>query len=521
MVNQSPDNIARAKAKAVYFALLSVEREIVRDVIESTKIYCDSEEAKSLKIEFSSGTDKIVFGDLLEKEIRTILCLYSTKEAYERFFPDKQERERFTATLLYLFRKDLGIPSENFDFYVDGGKRLKNTDKLDIVYMKFFISRIVAFLAKDFEELYSFDWKDGTKFCPNYYLRYTCLAEALTVYGSLFARIFRTIIEILKMYASEDADTAQVIELSRKLDEGTPEEFEKELEKTHAYIMNRLSVSLRRYSGSAASVVNDAYSSSSVLEPVKKYYEAVASKSGTAEDVIPCGQGEFGLEVTNPVPVCGISGSFSYLSRLRTENGDAIEFERIGSTLTPGIEHPIDIYKIMLNNAEIAVIYISPYHKKTSEKASRGFKLVSDSKGDDKRQSFATPKKPSKESFLKRLLSIFRKRTLFDDVKELSKKVIVSGYRRIALLHGCAPTEKTSNEKIIEIYSKVCTAFQQAAKQRGTRIPALNLNFIVLKFLQVYETMGDVAFDSHLKYEIGKYISEGLRPEYNQELRLF
>lgn len=101
------------------------------------------------------------------------------------------------------------------------------------------------------------------------------------------------------------------------------------------------------------------------------------------------------------------------------------------------------------------------------------------------------------------------------------KKVIPSGYRKIALIHGCTPTEKTSDKKIIEIYSKVLTAFQQAAKQRGTRIPALNLNFIALKFLQIYEIMGEAVFDSHLQYETEKYLSEGLRPEYKQELNLF
>jgi hypothetical protein len=88
-------------------------------------------------------------------------------------------------------------------------------------------------------------------------------------------------------------------------------------------------------------------------------------------------------------------------------------------------------------------------------------------------------------------------------------------------MHGCPPTEKTSDKKIIEIYSKVLTVFQQAAKQRGTRIPALNLNFMVLKFLQVYEIMGEAVLDSHLQYEVEKYLSEGLRPEYKQELKFF
>lgn len=114
-------------------------------------------------------------------------------------------------------------------------------------------------------------------------------------------------------------------------------------------------------------------------------------------------------------------------------------------------------------------------------------------------------------------------RTLLDEVQEIGGKIIINGYRRIAAFQGCAPTSKTTDKKIIEIYSKVGTAFQQAAKQRGelTPIPASNLNFIVWKFLQSYEMFGDEQIDSHLQYEIEKYLSEGLRPDYKQDLKLF
>ena len=79
----------------------------------------------------------------------------------------------------------------------------------------------------------------------------------------------------------------------------------------------------------------------------------------------------------------------------------------------------------------------------------------------------------------------------------------------------------TSDEKIIEIYSRVVTAFCQAAKQRGETIPAVFLNRIVLKFLTVHEKMPAEFFGDHLQYEVEKYIAEGLRPDYKQELPLF
>jgi hypothetical protein len=62
---------------------------------------------------------------------------------------------------------------------------------------------------------------------------------------------------------------------------------------------------------------------------------------------------------------------------------------------------------------------------------------------------------------------------------EAGKILIVSGYRRIAEQYGCPPSTMTSDEKIMEIYSHVITAFRQASQQRGEIIPAEFLNRIV------------------------------------------
>src|SRR3984957_14460348 len=112
-------------------------------------------------------------------------------------------------------------------------------------------------------------------------------------------------------------------------------------------------------------------------------------------------------------------------------------------------------------------------------------------------------------------------RTLLDRSQEVASKIIVAAYRAIAAKNGIPPTAKTSDEKIIEVYSKVVTAFRQASKQRGEHIPALFLNHIVVGFLQVYEKSGTEFFDEHLRYEGDKYIAEGLRPDYKHELPLF
>src|SRR5580700_4428026 len=102
-----------------------------------------------------------------------------------------------------------------------------------------------------------------------------------------------------------------------------------------------------------------------------------------------------------------------------------------------------------------------------------------------------------------------KQRTMLDDVQEVTRKLTVRGYRRIASQHGCAPTAKTTDDKIMEIHTKVCLAFSEAGERRGERIPADVKNFIVLKFLQLYEMSGEQFMGEHLGYEIDKYLREG------------
>jgi len=98
---------------------------------------------------------------------------------------------------------------------------------------------------------------------------------------------------------------------------------------------------------------------------------------GTDEDVLPQGYGEFGLEVTNPVPVHTLLGLRLYLERLRTKDGVKVAYERIGLMLAPNSPYGIEVYSIYLEKQEIAILYICPNNKKNSEKAPKGFQLAS------------------------------------------------------------------------------------------------------------------------------------------------
>lgn len=112
----------------------------------------------------------------------------------------------------------------------------------------------------------------------------------------------------------------------------------------------------------------------------KQLYEAfnkVAEATGCDADELPNGYGEFGLTATNPIPTNTIMGSQLYLSQLCTADGIRVANRRRGSTNSEVSKTPIDVYELFARDANVFVtIYISPYHKRNSKKAPRGFRLL-------------------------------------------------------------------------------------------------------------------------------------------------
>lgn len=92
-------------------------------------------------------------------------------------------------------------------------------------------------------------------------------------------------------------------------------------------------------------------------------------------DEIPQGIGEFGLEITNPIPTFGVPANEIYLNRLLFINGLKPRWRRIGSSSTLNIDKSIDMYEIFDSVGEtVCTLYINPYHLKTSNKIPKGFK---------------------------------------------------------------------------------------------------------------------------------------------------
>jgi hypothetical protein len=121
-----------------------------------------------------------------------------------------------------------------------------------------------------------------------------------------------------------------------------------------------------------------ALNSNPEFRKMKELYEILqmGNEEGTDQDIIPEGIGEFGYDVTNPVPVNTVFGNTAYLGRLRTLNGIKVRYERRGSTGAANIKNQIDIYDIFEAEKKIATLYISPYNKKNSNIAPEGFKLM-------------------------------------------------------------------------------------------------------------------------------------------------
>ena len=98
---------------------------------------------------------------------------------------------------------------------------------------------------------------------------------------------------------------------------------------------------------------------------------------------------------------------------------------------------------------------------------------------------------------------------------------LVKRLREVGDYNNTAPTENISDEKIIEIYTLICSSFRKASSEKQERIPANNLNTIAMKFFKVYEEFGEDFMQEHLEYELKKYANEGLRPEYKKGISLF
>jgi hypothetical protein len=116
-----------------------------------------------------------------------------------------------------------------------------------------------------------------------------------------------------------------------------------------------------------------------IFQEQKALYDAmsVLTEDGCGEDEIPGGFGEFGHDISNPIPTNTPYGSISYMSRLRTPDGRKVMYQRMGCRNSETLSMPVDIYRITTQDGEpLATLYVSCWHKLNSAKAPRGLRLL-------------------------------------------------------------------------------------------------------------------------------------------------
>jgi hypothetical protein len=68
--------------------------------------------------------------------------------------------------------------------------------------------------------------------------------------------------------------------------------------------------------------------------------------------------------------------SIAYLAKLQAPDGRKVQYRRIRSISSQVSPNPIDMYELGHPiGRSLGTIYISPYHKRNSEKAPKGFTL--------------------------------------------------------------------------------------------------------------------------------------------------
>ena len=102
----------------------------------------------------------------------------------------------------------------------------------------------------------------------------------------------------------------------------------------------------------------------------------MADENQATDGKVPGGYGEFGYDKTNPIPVRGMMGVPAYLNMLWTEDGEKVEYSRIGQAVAPNIDSPIDMYGIRVKGEYCCKLNFCAYYNATSHLAPEGFKIA-------------------------------------------------------------------------------------------------------------------------------------------------
>ena len=127
---------------------------------------------------------------------------------------------------------------------------------------------------------------------------------------------------------------------------------------------------LKRIFAKADNILNNDDYQNSLMNSLMNGMFITRMHKGGAVDVIQNAKGEFGRSITNPIPVNGILGEITYLSRLRTNSDEKVFFHRLGSMET------IDVYEMVSVSGNLwDILYLDMYHTRKTRLAPSGYKL--------------------------------------------------------------------------------------------------------------------------------------------------
>ena len=130
------------------------------------------------------------------------------------------------------------------------------------------------------------------------------------------------------------------------------------------------------------------------------------------------------------------------------------------------------------------------------------------------------PARPSqRRSWLARWREPVVEDGVLDRAAAIRRRALVAAYRRHGTRMGRAPTALTPDAAVIEVHERVTEGYARVAGERGETLTPARLQYIAWRFMETRETLGDDMLRSHLRHELRRYRTDGLRTDFQRELK--
>ena len=109
---------------------------------------------------------------------------------------------------------------------------------------------------------------------------------------------------------------------------------------------------------------------------------------------------------------------------------------------------------------------------------------------------------------------------VMDRAAAIRRRALIAAYRGQGTRLGRAPGALTPDAAVIDVHERVTAAYARVAGERGETLTPARLHYIAWRFMETRETLGDDMLRSHLRHELRRYRAEGLRPDFQRDLKI-